>query len=170
MVYTMYVLLFLAGLVMTVVSVFYMKDIDIINNPLNQNKILNAEKKLKEKLDEIDKMMEELNKFANHVNDELSQKHKELLFLYQMIDEKYDSATSMPTYKVNARDEEVQKKNIEIEKVEEPIAKPEKKTQSGGYSDIYSLHEDGKSVDEIAKELNIGKGEVKLLLELTQKR
>jgi len=165
----MLILLFLVGLGAVLLALFVVKDKQVQdNNPINQNKILTAEKKLKEKIDEADKMIAELNKFANHVNDELTEKHKELLFLYEMIDSKYSEQLKPTIKKVEAQEAvRIIKEVPEEAKEEVKEAKVEKK---GGYSDIYEMSKKGMSVDEIAKELGIGKGEVKLLLELTQKR
>ena len=62
------------------------------------------------------------------------------------------------------------RKNLLADKQEkevEPIeVKPSQSTSHQLYDQIIAEHEKGAEVDEIAKKLNIGKGEVKLMLSL----
>ncbi len=50
--------------------------------------ITNEKNSLDEKVEEADKILGELNKFSTYISSELEEKHKELLFLYQLISDK----------------------------------------------------------------------------------
>ncbi|MFC5401965.1 hypothetical protein [Cohnella soli] len=56
------------------------------------------------------------------------------------------------------------------EQVEEPIAEPNvPPTLRGRYPELFSMHDNGKSVDQIAKEFGMNKGEVQLILQLARR-
>lgn len=154
-------------------------------NDSNINNIIKSENKnfiTKEGLDEIlseysidediklvnDKILE-LNEYAEFIKSEIEKKHKELLFLYQMVAEKEKSISPKEelTYK------EIEKK--EITKLDETINKNlenednkeiEEKEVYNINIKIIELSNKGYGITEIAQILNIGQGEVKLVLDL----
>lgn len=98
---------------------------------------------------EADNAAEELHKLAGSVIGEIENKYQELLFLYNLIDEKkkelYAEYGSM-----NAAKEKAPKKILKHPKQQE----------------IIKLAGEGAAVREIAKRLGMGQGEVSLILEL----
>ncbi|MDR1913030.1 MAG: hypothetical protein LBQ68_00905 [Clostridiales bacterium] len=98
---------------------------------------------------EADQAIDELNKLARNIFDEIEEKHQELLFLYSMLEShKKDDTVS--------------------EHKESPPKKETYKNPKLGK--IRSLFDQGMSEDEIAKTLGIGQGEVKLILSLGRER
>ena len=97
-------------------------------------------------------MVEEMNDFTIYMVKELENKHKELILLYQLINEKEEQM------------EEKSKKTpvIQDEKIEQNLPKKQKQ--------VIDLYKQGNTIDTIAKKLQLGKGEVQLIIGLFQKR
>ncbi|HCC08285.1 MAG TPA: hypothetical protein DEP72_09045 [Clostridiales bacterium] len=156
----------------------------------NLSKVTKEKEELSLKVDEADKVLQELNKFSTYVSKELDTKHKELLFLYQMIDEKQESLAK--------KEKEVVKKTKKVtldEKNEERSIKENKqKTEANEKEEhqfttindelkvknilkgnqtiqekIQALHNAGKSIDEIASTLRKGKNEIRLMIGMGKK-
>jgi len=100
-------------------------------------------------IEEADSAAEELHKLAGSVMEELDNKYQELLFLYNLIDEK----------KKESRADHV---GAAVKK-EKP---PRKTLAHPRQQEIMSLVNGGSTVAEIAKKLGMGQGEVSLILEL----
>lgn len=116
-----------------------------------------AELLLNKSINDADNAIEELNKLCSDAFEEFEEKYQEMLFLYQMIDEKK---------------KEVFEKN-EIKASSGSSAKASK--QKSNYTnpklkDIRKLQKQGLTIPEIAKKLNMGQGEVKLISELGKER
>lgn len=115
-------------------------------------------------MEEISNKILELNDYSSFIKQELNDKHKELLFLYQLISEKEKNIKKLSNLK-NIRKEE---------KPQHVINNPVDKLESNNISDnikdnndeIHNLHRKGYSITDIAKVKGLGKGEVKLILEL----
>lgn len=99
-----------------------------------------------------DDSMEELNKMSESIFKELEGKYQEFLFLYQMLDEKQ---------------KEIAEKRIDLQ-VDSEI--PKKEIQDPRLKKILKLKKEGLSYSEIAKKLDMGQGEVKLMAELGKAR
>ena len=109
------------------------------------------------RIKELNQKILEVNEFSQFIQEEMNKKQKELLFLYQLIHEKSNEIKGT-----------VEAKNYDftIEKNPKPISdeivdKLEKDNQS-----VLQLAKKGYSIKEIAKILDIGQGEVNLILNL----
>ena len=103
---------------------------------------------------EADQIMEDINKMAQKVFDQLEDKHQELLFLYNMIEERKNAevGTVTDTYFTDARQKRSENyKNPKLGK-------------------IRALYDQGLTEEEIAKTLGLGQGEVKLILSIGKER
>lgn len=142
-------------------------------NPKNKDKESEAFetdytiKKLEASINDADNAIEELSKLSENIFEEISLKYQELLYLYSLIDEKHKELnygnektdvsvvnnTSTPNLNVNNKD------LMSVLNSSNPKHK-----------EIRELNSRGLSVSEIAKKLNLGQGEVKLVLELGKGR
>lgn len=132
------------------------------------------------------KMME-MNEFAGQVLEKIKENHEEVLFLYQLLQEK--EAKLLETLKeVSIKEKKAQEKEQEPEKkIEPPKAillkekeqrntkkernRTAKKGKESKNQKILQYYEQGKTEQEIAKLLDLGQGEVKLILNLfTEKK
>lgn len=114
--------------------------------------------------EEINHKILELNEYAQFMKDEMEKKHKELLFLYQLISDKennlreqmqgFNDISSTPL----AKSHENQKN--ESHKIEQSA--PEHNRM------VLQLFKEGYDVTEIAKKLDLGIGQVQLILKLYQ--
>jgi len=105
-------------------------------------------------MSEADQAMDEINKTAKTIFDELEEKHQELLFLYNMIEER---------------------KNEEIGPASDIIFSEPRPKRADNYKNpklgkIRALYDQGMTEEEIAKTLGIGQGEVKLILSIGKGR
>lgn len=141
---------------------------------------------------ELEKLSNEkimsVHDYSNTVLEEINKNHNEVMFLYSMLDDKdkeiKDTVREIQnTVKAVRRLEPVQEKEetetavteeLEREAVEMLLAQeqeilPEEEDSSKNNNDrILKLHQEGKSNLEIAKELGLGLGEVKLVIDLFQ--
>ena len=105
-------------------------------------------------MSEADQTMEEINRTAKAIFDELEEKHQELLFLYNMIDER--------------KNEEIGPASDII--FSEPRPKRPESYKNPKLGKIRALYNQGMTEEEIAKTLGIGQGEVKLILSIGKGR
>lgn len=122
-------------------------------------------------IEDADGAINELNGLCSNAFDEFEEKYQELLFLYQMIEEKKNNSSL--NIKVDNENTKAEKKSAKEKTVSSK--KNENKTRKSNYanpklSDILKLQKQGLSIAEIAKELNMGQGEVKLIAELGKER
>ncbi|TCT15072.1 hypothetical protein EDC18_104222 [Natranaerovirga pectinivora] len=116
-----------------------------------------------------------INEYSDFVLEEIEKKHKELLFMYQLINEKEKKVNQTPNLKnLNVDDlKEPVEKILEIKKEVTEVKKEmtyQSVTMAQGVTNnnqvVLQLFNEGKDVKEIAKALGIGIGEVKLVLDL----
>lgn len=126
----------------------------------------------------------EFDEFSSQVLEKINHNHEEVVFMYSMLDEKEKElkdamvkkpVQSKPKKTVPSTPGAGQEKKEKTVKKEitrpvpdsEPVTgkemKDEKESTNGK---IVSMYKQGKSVLEISKELNIGQGEVKLMIAL----
>jgi len=103
---------------------------------------------------ETDHAIDEINNTGAQILGELDDKHQELLFLYNMIEDR---------------------KKDEIGSVSELVAndsqiKPSESFKNPKLGKIRALYDQGMTEEEIAKTLGIGQGEVKLILSIGKGR
>ena len=100
-----------------------------------------------------DAALEEINKTARLISDELTEKYQAMLFLYNLLEEKKKEFAVL----------------LEAAPPAAPIkpaAKPRRIRENPKQNKVIALHQEGLALPEIAKSLNIGQGEVKLILDL----
>lgn len=124
-----------------------------------------------------------ISEYSDTVVENMNKTHNEIMFLYSMLNDKHEQLTELSTEisRMAAKVEEdlVQEEQKETEPVSEVAAEtvtaaeaaPEEETepeeeQLNHNERILLLYKEGKSCVEIAKELGLGQGEVKLVLDL----
>lgn len=175
-------------LLMGVFLVFYSYG-SLKNKGENQNKNKNNNKNKKKleqdyyKYDEMFKMLngaieeankfsEDLNKLATDIFEELDNKHQELMVIYKLIQEKSQNSENIKVESTNNMidntNEVIKVNNIENEKefkinIENNLGDNfESNTKK---DEIMSLRRQGLSIEDIAKKLDLGKGEVQLIID-----
>jgi len=114
-----------------------------------------ALKAVEDSIKEADEAAEELNKLAGSVLNELDKKYQEVLFLYDLIDEKKRELAAQyknQNVRQSAGVADATKRN-------KTISHPKKQ-------EILEMHNRHTPVADIAKALDIGQGEVSLVLGL----
>lgn len=220
-----YILLAIAGIICVVLSFVVSEKIDGMKNGTEvefSEEMLTLLLKKSEKLVDAsmqsylennnDEMMEhtkiELNRLCNEkimavdefsdtVLEKINQNHSEVIFLYNMLNEKEkelkdllaevniaakdaNAGTSeaksrktekQPSSKSISKQEKSQPKhaiNEEERKVMEGLTKTQKQREANTREEILSMYKKGESVTDIAQKLKMGKGEVKLIIDLYQ--
>ncbi len=126
-----------------------------------------------------------VNEYSDTVLDEVNKNHKEVLFLYEMLNDKHEQIKDTFS-EISAT---VRNSNTVVESPKEDIQKPQEKKDSTTTKQplidgailkekeieehvhnsnelILEMYKIGKSKTEIAQELNLGVGEVKLVIDL----
>lgn len=119
-----------------------------------------------EMMKEVNQKILELNDYASFIKKEINDQHKELLFLYQLITEK-EKNLKQATNTGSVEDEQLvtlQSQSVTRES-NKPLATLNNMIVENN-KEIFDLYKQGLSVTEIAQSLNVGKGEVKLILDL----
>jgi predicted nuclease with TOPRIM domain len=113
-------------------------------------------------MEEISNRILELNDYSSFIKQELNDKHKELLFLYQMISEKEKNIKKLSDFNIkqNEKHEQITKKPKQLDSI--VIAD----NINDKNNEIYNLHKNGYSIADIAKDMEMSRREVKLILEL----
>ncbi len=128
-----------------------------------------------------------LGDYAVSVNEEIERNHSEALFLYSMLSDKQKeimtTASMVDEYKkevneiinnntINKKNEREEKLAIELEAMEEDVLAEDDeediKSVDANKDIILEMHKSGLSILEIAKNLGLGVGEVKLIVDLYQ--
>ncbi|MBQ9233307.1 MAG: hypothetical protein IJ167_04640 [Lachnospiraceae bacterium] len=130
-----------------------------------------------------------LGDYAVSVNEEIERNHSEALFLYSMLSDKQKeimtTASMVDAYKkevnelisdnkaISKKDKREEKLAIELEAMEEEVLsedvnEEEVKSLDANKDIILEMHKSGLSILEIAKNLGLGVGEVKLIVDLYQ--
>lgn len=145
--------------------------------------------------DRLDKISNEkimaVSEYSDQVLEKIDQNHGEAVFLYNMLNEKEDSIKKLIGNKNSekrirtdnertARDKNIEKplerlknaqgktKDTQGRTVDEEEEKAALKNQKLKNDQILKLYSEGKSIIEIAKILEIGQGEIKLVIGLSQ--
>ena len=118
----------------------------------------------------FDICIRELNKMGSLIKSDIDARYKEILFLYSLIEDKHKQIESL-----------VSKDSIE-ELQEEKYIEPTSETATDLYDEvdisrsllfdhkaIIQMNEQGYGIADIAKELGIGQGEVRLILNISNK-
>ena len=170
-------------------------------SPLSSLESSNAKEQIKVMIqEEIDIAMVETKDKLNHISNEkimavseysdqilekIDQNHKEVVFLYNMLNEKEETIRKMFS-NTNTNERQVKTvrertgngksnekplerlKNTQLKENEPEQTKETLKNQKLKNEQILKLYSEGKSIVEIAKILEIGQGEIKLVIGLAQ--
>ncbi|PKM95738.1 MAG: hypothetical protein CVU84_02745 [Firmicutes bacterium HGW-Firmicutes-1] len=120
------------------------------------------------RIEELNHKIREMNEYGEFMKSELDKKHKELLFLYQMINEKSKDINGNSEV-FNSVKEEMRLEVTNKEQFQPQTTMLEQKTEqlkTNHNQMILEFSEKGYSIKEIAQMLEIGQGEVKLVLDL----
>lgn len=128
-----------------------------------------------------------VNEYSDTVLEDINKNHQEVMFLYDMLNDKHENIKSTVSKiertvkEAEAAGEQLQAKGISADENEEADSTGESakepQTEEISFTDdssekenqnerILELHNAGKSNVEIAKELGLGVGEVKLVIDL----
>lgn len=195
----MSLIIFLAGAFILIYGIFFApteEEEKMIDNSMDFSSMERILTGLENKLGDADKMMGELDKFSKYVTNEMQDKYKEMMFLYQMIDDK-EKAVKKEAKETNDQKVKNELAQAEIKKDkeerEEAYRREQKKNAvnsfynnvglnksaeakaeakapmmvaKSSFNEVVYMYESGKSVEEIAKALGKGKGEIRLMLDL----
>ncbi len=117
-------------------------------------------KLVKDAVKDADNAVEQLNLLTEDMLNEFDEKYQELIFLYQLIDDMKNLESKDYNSDFYENNNDMKKDN---KKYNNTINNPKLK-------EIIKLREEGKNISEISKSLNIGQGEVKLIMELNKVR
>ena len=133
----------------------------VISASLGFGKNTDEDKEIADKLDalestvtEADEAMTELNDMTKTAMKEFDTKYQELLFLYNLIDEKQKGIG-------NIAQSAAQSKAVDI-----VVDDSKKMVVNPKFANVLEMYHRGKNIEEIAKQLDMGKGEVGLILSL----
>ncbi|WP_273325037.1 DUF6115 domain-containing protein [Vallitalea guaymasensis] len=115
-------------------------------------------------MEEISNKILELNDYSSFIKQELNDKHKELLFLYQLINEKEKNMKKLSN--INNIKKEEKHQQVIVDTPKQLDSKNISNDIRDKNDEIHNLHRNGYSVTDIAKVMGLGRGEVKLILEL----
>ena len=127
----------------------------------------NIENKLKaidSSVADADNAIGELSEMSSSMFKELEEKYQELLFLYNLLDEKKSEILPGGNRGKNVKVAEPENINVLINDITSKGYKNPK------LKEIKELKDGGLSIAQIAKKLNMGQGEVSLILELGKGR
>jgi hypothetical protein len=147
----------LIGILIIIVSFLFSKYDHYVENEENKKHLKRVDERVD--YDQVRDKILELNEYGEYLKEELNKKHKELLFLYQMILEKQKEI------QIESLEKQVDIKSIEKKKINVE-SNDENKTKINFNKEILDLSLAGDKPHEIAKKLKIGQGQVELVLNL----
>jgi peptidoglycan hydrolase CwlO-like protein len=160
MIKMMSIFIMMIGSIVLVIGFVFVKEKEDTSDVGVSDEWIYTKRELQTMMNEADDLLKELNDISSYIMDEIDKKHKDLLFLYQLIEEKQKDLVETTKEKTTEDHHKIADSSVRFQKDEKHM-----------YSNkIFQLYEEGKDIAAIAKELNIGKGEVELVLELTKMR
>lgn len=153
------------GILFIVLSFLYGKT----KKTMNQDEAALDDETFRKQISIINEKIVEMNEYHDYVQKEMEKKHKELLFLYQMISEKEKLVRQIQVTRLeDVPILEVPKASIGVKTEEKPEVKTEEKKMRTTNTNmkILEMKSQGYQAAEIAKVLNIGQGEVQLVINL----
>lgn len=133
-------------------------------------------------INEADDAIEQLNDISKQIFLQQEEKYQELLYLYEIIEQKKKELTDISEASLKNKENMAVKLDKEIEEqdileLKENIIekKSEKKSDKNineiisKYDEIFELSRQGLSIVEIARKLNMGQGEVGLILDFKKR-
>ena len=175
----------ISGFALLMYGAFFLKD-DAAGNT-------KALEKIQMSVEEADNTLSNINSVSSLIISEIDMKYKELLFLYQMLEERkkelldhsheqaeqnvhagewqdyeYDSEESDAGFGRNEERTPNYKSDLEIMEIGRKMDEVRRFPKLQNQNAILELHSKGRDITDIAKELAIGKGEVRLILGLNK--
>ncbi len=155
----------IVGIIIILAALIFMRP-ENKNGAMNYLEVDNTIKAIDSSIEEMDKAMEEFAKMSDSIFNEIDEKYKELLFLYTLIDNKKEEIAASFSSSVAPPAPAIIKKEPKREAISK--ARPKPKLENPNLAEIWQLNAQGFSIPEIAKKLELGQGEVKLMLELSK--
>lgn len=125
-------------------------------------------------IEDADDAIEQLNSVSKSIFEEQEQKYQELLYLYQIIDDKkqellnvFDKVTSVE-FKENLN-EDIKKESFKVTDINNKKDENNFVATNSKHNEIIDLYNSGHTVTQIAQQLNIGQGEVSLIIKLNKR-
>ena len=152
------IVLMVIGVVFLGISIFGNKFINYNEQESTNNKISTANKNLDYSIEEGRRLVKSLNEMTEYIVNEIEGKNKELLFLYELIERKEKLLNQAPI-------QEQKLVNRKHEIINNKIENEENLNKRKDSNSILELYNEGNSPIDIAKKLNLGIGEVKLMID-----
>jgi len=149
----------IVGISLVVISMF-------IFNRENKNTALdylersNTIKEIDASIRELDNKLDEFDSLSSAAFDELDEKYQEILFLYNLLDEKKKELAD-----ILSAENKLQRRSVSIKQGDGPRVSNYSNPRA---KQILELKDQGLTVTDIARQLNLGKGEVRLMIELSK--
>lgn len=160
------------GIIFIILSLFFDKTRQVVA----EDEASMDEDNFRKQVNLVNDKIVELNDYHTFVQEEIEKKHKELLFLYQMISDKEKAVrevqveieqvketlsrinTSQPLQAIKSKSVDRRDDSVEVFESEDETMNMNRR--------IIQLRQQGYDVIEIARILDVGQGEVKLVLNL----
>lgn len=183
-------------------NVLLAKSESAMNNTIQASVEKSRDDALEEVTKELNRLTNEkimaVDEFSDTVLEKINQNHSEVIFLYNMLNEKErelkevisnvnqaankkTASTSHAPVKPVSKSKEKRpakgtakvpdKKEVKKDWEPEPnfkLGEQEKKKEAHTREEILEMHENGQSITDIAQKLQMGKGEIKLIIDLYQ--
>lgn len=178
-------LLFASGIGLIAYSAIKFKPAE---KPGTQEQVTESLAQLEATIADADSAMLEMSNISQSIFEEITLKYKELLYLYELIDQKkmnvnqvaggtaptLTSSPQMPPPLQPIMQQPVQAPLMSTPKPASPARQAESDhfmamfnaTENDKHREINTLYRNGMSIAEIARQLNIGHGEVSLVIEM----
>lgn len=163
-----------------------LKDAEVAIEDQIDHAIEDSMDKVERALDkETNEKMMAIGEYSDTVMEKMNQTHNEIMFLYSMLNDKHTELTKLAgqigemtaeigenleeAKEAAVREPQEQKKAEEVTETaaEQPENEPEEQSEQMNHNEkILALYREGKSYVEIAKELGLGQGEVRLVVGL----
>lgn len=108
-----------------------------------------------------------ISEYSDQVMKKISESNNEVVFLYKMLIEKEEKLKNKANINVLEKETKKSVKSVEKKEIKNDS---DNSINSKPYNMVNDLHKEGKSIMEISKILNIGQGEVKLIIDLEKSR
>lgn len=174
-------ILTIVGFVIVCYFTFKVKDEEAYN--INTTNIEECLKKLNESMSDADTLVNTLDSFSENIKQDLDKRHDEILNLHTMINEKKLEILELFNLEFFNKEEPIKEEpklikdyqknvtnDLEMVLASESSLLYQKADSFSKSEEIISLFNKGFPIAEIAKKLNIGFGEVKLIVDLKRKQ
>lgn len=155
------------GIILIIFSLILNKKQNISSELSQSDLITEKQNNLLKIIEDADDAIEQLNGISKSVFEQQEEKYQELLYLYQIIDERKQELSKIWEKTISL--EKIPTKDSSNEILNNTETVNNFVTSNPHYNEIVALYNDGVTITQIAKQLNIGQGEVSLVLELRRR-